>query len=100
MEAVLQTRELARWYDPEVPKYAIYPALEDFTNAPLTYFYYGEETLAGNAACYKRAFRRSGSADKIHIHIQPGMMHCYACMPIFPECKKAYRQQIKLIRMV
>ena len=98
MEAALQTRELARWYDAEVPEYTVYPALEDLTNAPPTYLYYGEETLAGNAGCYRRAFQRSGSADKIHIHIQPGMMHCYACMPIFPECKKAYGQQIELIR--
>ena len=98
MDAALQTKELAGWYDAEVPDYAIYPASENFTGAPPTYLYYGEETLAGNADCYKRAFQKSGAGDKIHIHIQPGMMHCYACMPIFPECREAYRQQIKLIR--
>ena len=98
MAAVLQTRDLARYYDKDVPEYAIYPSREDFSNAPPCYLYYGEETLAGNASCYERAFTRHGSVDKLHIHIQPGMMHCYACMPIFPECKKVYRQQIDLIK--
>lgn len=83
--------------DCEVPQWALSPAMGDFRNAPHCYLYYGEEMLAGNAALYHRAFQRSGTADKLHIHIELNMMHCYSCMPVFPESKRAYRETIALI---
>lgn len=82
----------------EIPGHALHPIEEDFHNAPPTYVYYAEETCAGNAAAYVRAYERDGSGDKMHMHIQLGMMHGYACIPIFPESRRAYREQIELIR--
>ena len=81
----------------EVPKHAICPVDEDFRNAPPVYMYYAEEILAANAEAYKRAFERDGVADRLHIHIQPGMMHCYSSIPIFPESKRSYYESVELI---
>ena len=83
--------------DREVPWWALSPAMGDLRNAPPCYLYYGEEMLAGNAVLYQRAFQRSGTADKLHIHIEPNMMHGYSCMPVFPESKRAYRETVSLI---
>ncbi|MBQ9155884.1 MAG: alpha/beta hydrolase [Eubacterium sp.] len=80
------------------PGWLLYPARGDFRNAPPTYLYYGEEMLAGNAAFYRRAFKRSGAADRLHIQITRNMMHGYSCMPVFPESKKSYGETLELIR--
>ena len=77
--------------------WALSPAMGDYRNAPPCYLYYGEEMLAGNAVLYQRAFQRSGISDKLHIHIEPNMMHGYSCMPVFPESKRAYWETISLI---
>ena len=84
----------------EVPKHAISPVYEDFHNAPPTYMYYAEEILAANAEAYKRAFKRDGVGDRLHISIEKNMMHSYSSMPIFPESKKAYYEGINLINEI
>ena len=53
-----------------------------------TYMYFAEELCAGNARAYKAAYDRAGVGDRLHIHIQPEMMHGYSCMPVFLESKK------------
>ena len=81
----------------EYPNYFIKPIYCNFKNAPPTYIYYGEEVFAGNAAIYQRAFERDGSAYNIHISIEDNMMHCYSCLPVFPESKKSFFETIDLI---
>ena len=77
--------------------WCLYPSLGDFRNAPPTYIYYGEEMLAGCAPLYKKAYEKSGEADKIHIRITKNMMHAYSCLPVFPESRKSYNETIGLI---
>lgn len=85
---------------PEIPEYANSPAYGDFTEAPETYVYYAEETLAGNHLAYERAYQKYGVAEKMHMHIAPGMMHGYSCLPVFKESKAAYREQIALLKKI
>ena len=80
------------------PLWALSPARGDFTGAPPTYLYYGEEMLAGNALLYRRAYERGGAGERLHVTIVGNMMHGYSCMPVFPESKRAYRETIRLIR--
>ena len=83
-----------------IPGWVLYPAQGDFTNAPPTYLYYGEEMVAGNASLYKRAYDRSGTGDRLHIEIVKNMMHGYSCMPVFPESRRSYNETLKLIEEV
>lgn len=80
------------------PGWTLYPARGDFRGAPPTFLYYGEEVLAGNAALYRRAFEAAGEPDRLHVTEVRNMMHCYACMPIFPESKKDYFETVDLVK--
>ena len=80
------------------PRWALSPARGDFTGAPPTYLYYGEEMLAGNAPLYRRAYARSGVGNRLHITIEKNMIHGYSCLPVFPESKRAYRETVRLIQ--
>ena len=77
---------------------AAHAGLLDFTKAPETYIFYGEEMLAGNAVTYRRAFAKAGNEQKLHLEIVKNMMHGYSCLPVFPESRKAYRKTLELIR--
>ena len=76
----------------------MYPEFSDFSNAPATYLYYGEETISANAASYKKAYEKCGVGNRLHITIEKNMMHCYSLVPVFKESKKAYNEQIKLLK--
>lgn len=87
----------------------IYPSMKtkiadvknmDFHNAPETYMYYAEELCAGNVRAYKIAYDRAGIGDRLHIHIQPKMMHGYSSVPVFPESKRCFEEAIKLLNEV
>ena len=81
----------------EVPDYMIYPALGDYRNAPETYAWYSaDETLASLGKDIEAAYRKAGS--RIHIHYEPGMIHCYSSYPAFKECKAACEEWIGLIK--
>ena len=79
------------------PEWLMTPARGDFRNAPPTYLYFGEEMLAGNAVTYGRAYAQAGCGDRLHVTITSNMMHAYACMPVFPESKRAYYETLDLI---
>lgn len=82
--------------DPQTPAYALYPDKMDFRHAPETYIFYAEEACACVADAIQKAYRRDGAV--LRMHREPGMMHCYACAPVFPESRRDYHKQIKLIR--
>lgn len=84
----------------ETPKDTYCPVYMDFRNAPDTYMYFAEELCAGNARAYKEAYDRAGAGNRLHIHIQPEMMHGYSCMPVFPESKKVFNESIRLLNEV
>lgn len=82
----------------DIPEYANSPAYGDLTDVPETYVYYAEETLAGNHLAYERGYEKYQAGSKMHLHIQPGMMHGYSCLPVFKESKAAYNEQIDLLK--
>ena len=84
----------------ETPKDTYCPLYMDFHNAPDTYMYFAEELCAGNVRAYRVAYDKAGVSDRLHIHIQPEMMHGYSCMPVFPESKKSFQEALRLLREV
>ena len=76
----------------------ISPEHGDYHGAPETWLYYAEEVCAANAPGYQRAYQRDGSGERLHVHIEPDIMHCYACMPVFRESKRDYAAQIALLK--
>ncbi|MBR1693171.1 MAG: alpha/beta hydrolase [Lachnospiraceae bacterium] len=86
------------WSDPHTPDYALYPDKMDFRHAPETYVYYTEEVCACVAEAIRAAYDHDGSGERMHMHIEPGMMHCYACAPVFPESRRDFNRQIDLIK--
>ena len=90
--------ELTKKTAPETPDYALYPADMDFHNAPDTYVFYAEEACAAVADAIENSYTRDGSAEKMHMHREPGMMHCYASVPVFKESRRDFDKQITLLR--
>ena len=84
--------------DPQTPVYALYPDKMDFRHAPETYIFYAEETCACVADAVEKAYTRDSAV--LHMHREPGMMHCYACAPVFPESKRDYHKQIERIKQI
>lgn len=83
----------------EIPEYTIHPALGDYHNAPETYIYYSaDEVLAALGQDLEEAFARCNS--KVHVHYEPGMIHCYSAFPMFKESKLACDEWLKLISEV
>lgn len=87
-------------YSVETPKHIYCPIHMDFNNSPETYMYFAEEACAGNARAYQIAYDRAGVGAKLHIHIQPEMMHGYSSVPVFPESKRSFNEAIKLLNEV
>ena len=85
---------------PETPDYALYPADMDFYNAPETYVFYAEEACAAVADAIEKGYARDGSGGKMHMHREPGMMHCYASAPVFKESRRDFNKQIVLLRQL
>lgn len=84
----------------ETPKDTYCPVYMDFRNAPDTYMYYAEEICAGNIRAYRKAYEEAGVGDRLHIHLQPGMMHGYSSVPVFPESKRCFYETIRLLNEV
>ena len=84
--------------DPKTPAYALYPDKMDFHHAPETYIFYAEEACACVSDAIQKAYDRDGAV--LHMHREPGMMHCYACAPVFPESKRDYHKQIERIKKI
>ena len=85
---------------PETPDYALYPVDMDFRNAPETYVFYAEEACSAIADAMKHSYARDGAGGKMHMHIEPDMMHCYASAPVFRESRRDFYKQIALLRQV
>ena len=82
--------------DPQTPDYALYPGKMDFRHAPKTYVFYAEEACACVSGAIQNAYERDGAV--LHLYREPGMMHCYACAPVFPESKRDFNKQIELLK--
>ncbi len=76
-----------------VPDYMLSAMFGNFSDFPVTHFYYGsEETLYAEAEFYKSACDER--RVKYTFHIGQGLCHCYATLPYFPEGKRAFREII------
>lgn len=100
MSAVKNIISMQELIKEDIPMYANSPAYGNFANVPETYVYYATETLAGNHQAYERGYKDYGVDGKMHMHIQPGMMHGYSCLPVFKESRDAYNGQIGLLKRI
>lgn len=66
----------------------------DFHNAPETYVFYTEEACSVIADTLKNSYVRDGAGERMHLHVEPGMMHCYASAPVFQESRRDFGKQI------
>ena len=57
-----------------------------------------EQYASGNPFFTVNAF--GGAGDKLHIHIQPKMMHGYSCVPVFPESKRCFNEAVRMLNEV
>lgn len=85
---------------PDTPDWLLYPADMDFRNAPETYVFYTEEACSVIADPLKNSYARDGAGERMHLHVEPGMMHCYASAPVFKESRRDFGKQIALLRQL
>ncbi len=81
----------------QVPDYMLSGIQGDFTNFPLTHFYYGSnEVLYAEAPYFAKAFEKYGAICQFHIG--KGLCHCYPSFDLYPEGKQAQQEIIGLLR--
>ncbi|MCD8337841.1 MAG: alpha/beta hydrolase [Lachnospiraceae bacterium] len=80
-----------------VPDYMLSGVQGDFTNFPMTHFYYGShEVLYAEAPYFAKAFEKYGAPCAFHIG--KGLCHCYPSFDFYPEGKQAQEEIIGLLR--
>lgn len=80
-----------------VPDYMISAVSGNFTNFPMTHFYYGsDEILYAEAPYFARAYEKY--KIPYEMHIGKGMCHCYPALPFYPEGKQAQQEIIQLLK--
>ena len=81
----------------EVPAYMLSGTKGDFTGLPPLHFYYGgDELLSALAESYVGVCK---AADVPYtMTVAPGMCHCYAMVPWFPEGRAAYLEIVERLR--
>ena len=83
---------------PDTPDWLLYPADMDFHNAPETYVFYTDEACSAVADAIRDRFARDGAGERLHMHVEPDMMHCYASAPVFRESRRDFGRQIDLLK--
>lgn len=79
-----------------VPDYMVYGVKGDFTNVPMTHFYYGsDEVLFAEAPYFAKAYEKYKAPYQMHIG--KGMCHCYPALAFYPEGKQAQEEIIQLL---
>lgn len=85
---------------PNTPDWLLYPANMDFHDAPETYVFYTEEACSAVADAIRNRYSKDGVEERLHMHIEPGMMHCYASAPVFKESKRDFSKQVAWLKQV
>ena len=83
---------------PDTPDSLLYPADMDFRGAPETWVFYADEACSAVAEAIRQSYARDGAGERLHMHIEPGMMHCYASAPVFRESRRDFDKQIERLR--
>ena len=91
-------RGMPRETAPDTPDSLLYPADMDFHGAPETYVFYADEACYAVADAIRQSFARDGAGERMHMHIEPGMMHCYAAAPVFRESRRDFNKEIKRLK--
>ena len=90
--------EMTRKAAPDTPDSLLYPADMDFRGAPETWVFYADEACSAVAEAIRQSYARDGVLDRLHMHIEPRMMHCYASAPVFRESRRDFDRQIERLR--
>jgi acetyl esterase/lipase len=81
-----------------IPEYMLSGVRGNFSNFPLTHFYYGsDEVLYAEAEYFEKAY--DNYQAKCVIHVGEGMFHCYPMLPYFREGKAAYKEIIEILKI-
>ena len=83
---------------PDTPDRLLYPVDMDFRSAPETYVFYAEVACSAVADAIRKRYRKDGAGERLHMHIEPGLMHCYASAPVFKESRRDFKKQIVLLK--
>ena len=83
---------------PDTPDCLLYPVDMDFRDAPETCVFYAEEACAAVSDAIRQRYEQDGVGEKLNLHIEPSMMHCYALAPVFKESKRDFNKQIALLK--
>ncbi|MCD7861950.1 MAG: alpha/beta hydrolase [Lachnospiraceae bacterium] len=84
-------------HDEQTPDYMLSGICGDFTNFPMTHFYYGShEVLYAEAPYFAKAFEKYGVPCEFHIG--QGLCHCYPAASFCPEGKQAQEEIIGLLQ--
>lgn len=81
----------------DVPDYMLFPYKGDFSNFPMTYFYFGShEVIYAFAPLYEEALKKYKVDYKIIVG--EGLCHCYPLLSIFKERREAQEEIIKILK--
>ena len=83
---------------PDTPDGLLHPDDMDFRSAPETYVFYTEEACSAVADAIRNRYSKDGVGARMHMHIEPGLMHCYASAPVFKESRRDFGKQIALLK--
>jgi len=90
--------ELTRKTAPDTPDCLLFPADMDFHDAPETFVFYADEACSAVSDAIRQSYEQDGAGDRLHMHVEPGMMHCYASAPVFRESRRDFYKQIELLK--
>ena len=83
---------------PDTPDCLLHPDDMDFRSAPETYVFYTKEACSAVADAMSNRYSKDGVGARMHMHIEPGLMHCYASAPVFKESRRDFGKQIALLK--
>lgn len=81
----------------DIPEYMIYGPAGDFSNFPMTHFYYGtHEVIYAFAKSFADSYDKYKAPYKMHLG--EGLCHCYPLLTFFPEGKAAQEEIIEILK--
>ena len=66
--------------------------------APETFVFYTEEACSAVSDAIRNRYSKDGVGERLNMHIEPGLMHCYASAPVFKESRRDFGKQIALLK--
>lgn len=95
--ALMSTIQSIMEHGTDVPEYMISAICGNFTNVPMTHFYYGsDEVLYAEAPYFIKAYEKYHAPYQMHV--KKGMCHCYPSITLYPEGKQAQHEIIQILR--